>query len=63
MKVSEIRKAVATFMSTLVTLPAFLAVIEGKSPFSWEVVLGAVITAAAAGWATYRIPNAPPDPE
>lgn len=59
MTVSRIRKAVATFVSTLVALPAFLAIVGGDSPFTWEAVLGAVVTALGAAYATYRVPNSP----
>lgn len=59
MTVSRIRKAVATFVSTLVALPAFLAIVGGESPMSWEALIGAVVTALGAAYATYRVPNAP----
>lgn len=46
-------------MSTLVALPAFLAIVGGESPMSWEALIGAVVTALGAAYATYRVPNAP----
>lgn len=53
------RKAAATFVTTLVALPVFTAIVSGESPFTWSTVGGMVATSIGAAYATYRVPNAP----
>lgn len=54
---SKIRKAIAAFITPLITLP-LTAWISGAAEVDWQLAITTLVTAALAAYAVWQIPNA-----